>query len=472
MDFEDYSKLLKDAKKDREKIKNIFERISDEAISNNYKLTADISVMGMLSFFKSVRYKRFIKVYPSEFTSSLVDALHFIKENLHSCSEIPEDEVKTFTPTMESLSKMLDAVSHASDDLRDLLSLYEQEMIIRNSTELRPLYPSDHEFVEDIVDYLYNIIEQNKDNAEVNKKIKSLIMLLPMGFVKNEFLAYTESTLREAMADMSSSSIKQIYKNLSDLIYHTSNTYYMELSENASRFGLDKKPGSLTDHEIQRGIRRIDFFMNLMNFLNMILTSSLMLCNLITDSETKNYVDINKYLYATEMIDSYFNGHTIKLNSEDIADPGMVTRQMNILSLLTDKNSTFIEAGVEQSVLIKTIYRGMGFTIYDIRKDNLFSELFNLFEYNMDDEPSEEELTDKVIKDILAMVEDELNHFPAFFRREKMKYIMNLLPVGFNDIDQVHEYIHMSIDSIRNERLLNYIEALIASMMSEKEEQG
>ncbi|TZE81591.1 hypothetical protein [Calorimonas adulescens] len=467
--MKNYKQIIKDSRGNKEQMHRFFEEISAEITSNNYILTMDYSVNNMYNFFKAFRFNRFIKSFPSEFTLPVIEGLRFIEVNLPECINLSEENIKAFVPLKENLLQILEGVLYAIDDLNILLSLYEQELVVKDVTsDLRPLYDSDHQFIDDMMGYLYAAIEKDENGTTVNKNIKSLILLLPMGFVKNEFLSYVERVLNEALSNMSPSGIKAVCQNLASLTNHTSNPYYLKLYEIAKEYGLDKRPGGLSYEEIVSGMHFISFFSNALNLFKSILTSILSIGDIITDSLAANCIDMNNYLYLSSMIDDYINGRRIAVKLSP-PDRSMMKDHLKLLSTLTQYGNEFISSGIDTLTLSQVIYKGMGFAFYDTKEDNLLSELFNLFEHDMDENPAEEEFIDDNIKDIVKMIDDEISHFPAFFRKERMKYIMNILPVGFNSMDELHEYIHMSLDTLSNERSLYYVETLVASLISKNE---
>lgn len=474
MDPKELQKQIRESKNSGEKIQKIFNEVSADLINNSYNLAAEISYARMLTFFRFVPYKYISKLYPQEFIIPIIDGLKFIRDNLGRYSNIREEDIKAFEDTRQKLLEMLNSIYSAGSDLNSLLDLYDQENVIRYSSELKPLYPSSHDFVEDTLDYLHGKLLQTEDSAEINRTIKNLFMLLPVGFVKNEFLSYVRNTLRDAVTDMPDAAIKEIHDKLLKLIWHTANPYYTALFNVALKYGLDKKPSSLTDSQLDKNIAKIGALMDRLDLAEEITNSILLMYDLITDKETGSHVDMNKYASLCDSIDSYLSGKRIKVDTEGMIDTDMLDRQINTVSLLSDKTDIFTKAGIEQSTLSAAALNGIMFAKYDSLYDELYSGLYNLFEYGGYDEsaePAEDVSVDDLVEKIAAAVEDELSHFPAFFRRERMRSIMNALPVGFNDMEEIHEYLHKSMDSIHNERQLYYIETIVASMENAQNDQ-
>ncbi len=474
MDSQEYDKQLRQAGNDGKKIKDLFDIISAGLTDNGYDLSAGISALRMLTFFSSVPYGRLFMYCPGKMAAAIIDGVKFIGGNLGRCGEVPEEETKAFAAVQKELMDVLDGIYWAGSDLESLLDLYEQENIIRNSEQLKPLYPTAHDFIEDTVGYLYDKMDQNQSSAEINKTIKDLVMLLPMGFVKNEFLSYAGGTLREAVMEMPTSIIARIHDIMAKFIRHADNPYYAELFDTAAKYGLDSKPGSLTDGKLKENTRRIRAFISRLDLMREITASILLMHDLIDDGSTKSRAAVDKYLYISDIIASYLDSKRVRSDAKATVDEDTLSRQIEAVSFLLDKADTFAKAGIGQSDITESALVGMLFTRYDSMYDRLHATLFNLFEYadyDESDQPAEDAYIDETIEDIASMIEDDLRLFPAFFRRERMRNIMNELPVGFNDIEDVHEYIHRSIDSIADDRLLFYTEALVSSL-PDMEENG
>ncbi len=465
MNTEEYSNQLNKSQNSSKKMKNLLDRISGELIDNGYKLSAGISASRMLGFFASVPYGRLVKFYPENMVAPIINGLKFLEGNLR-CDKLTDKKKESFEETSGDLMDILTGLHWAETNLACLLDLYDQENTIRNS-EIKPLFPSTQDFVSDTIKHLYNKMQQNENSTEINNTLKRLIILLPMGLDESGFLSYIDGTLRDATLDMPVSIINRIHEVITKLVCHTNNVYYTVLFNIAAKYGLGKKPAGLTEDILRKNRRRIHSFISRLDALKDITTSILLMYEIITDNSTKSIAVRESYFYLSDIISSYLAGEKIKDSSEDLINKDMLNEQVKTVSFLLNKTDTFATAGIKQSFISQTAYKGMMFARYDSMFDRMHSELFNLFEYfNYDEleEPSDDAYIDQFVSSITKSAEDELKIYPAFFRRVIMRNIMNELPIGFNDIGEVRKYICQSIASIADEKYLYYTEALVSAL--------
>lgn len=324
---------------------------------------------------------------------------------------------------------------------------------------------TDEDFTREIMQYIFS----DEENAVINEKICEIIAELPLRMTKGKFFELLDQGL--------SVYSKTDQQTIDDFIYMLKSSSMLQLPEELESIDVL--------NTIYNEVTKMDFnsiteeqFVNLENVLRFAADFIEKQTNLYTMLEgmiNKAYVILIAVPYVsfdekeieccrkiiTAINQNYINGN-YKTLSDDITDqfvflegiPEELNQKIQSVEFILDqvKNDNL---GIVKSIMADNIYLGL-FICENLLSDSLFIDLTDIKNiFNKNETTAEEEI------DILKYLHEQRNELvkslKEFFEthqkqvnRSVMALIISRIPVFFNNITEVQDYVYNALSNCTN----------------------
>lgn len=387
-----------------------------------------------------------------------------VKDYLARLNKVIENEVINSGSTGTSKESILEVDSIRNEIIKtmevvtsyaDKLRIYEY---ILNRIEYRYSEEEfdDEYYMNDLTNDLMHYILADKDNMVVNSKITEIVGQLPMRMSKNKFFEYVAEaftlyygaqkgtvddfvySLRTvAMLDIPEG-FEDSFKDVNEIYNDLKNADYKNLTQEEFKLLSDKL---LVATQIMTGTS--DLFVTLTQLVNDVYTIILSKMYAFTDVD-----EINKGKYVIKAIFDGFNGNDYDAEDEKLMDcfTSFEGQQEKILAV-TSANEYAIEYALKnegstlQSLMMDTLYSSLDI----ITKLQSGSDFIALNEDSSRNEIVENEYVDNAFKAITEEFKALFSDSPQIASRAVMSAVLSQLPVFFNNIDEIQNYINTSL---------------------------
>lgn len=324
---------------------------------------------------------------------------------------------------------------------------------------------TDEDFTREVMQYIFS----EEDNAVVNSRICEIISELPLRMTKNKFFELLDGGM-------------SVYKDtdkitIDDFIYSVETSAMLKMPENMEHYtelfeiyneikAIDYK--NITEKEYRDTAEKLNFaadyieratdiFMILQGLINkayvMVITAPYVDTE---DKEVKNSVDIIRNIN-----ENFYNDEFITLE-EKITDnfiflEGVPEKIQNTIQsaeyVLDDVKKDKLD--IVKNIMADKIYLGL-FLCEKLLSDSLFINLsaeYNIFEEKTVDKNDETDITeylrekqDKLITELTEF----FNSNQKIVNKSVMSLVLSKLPVFFNNITEVQDYIYNSLNNCTN----------------------
>lgn len=323
---------------------------------------------------------------------------------------------------------------------------------------------TDEDFTREIMQYIFS----DEDNAVINSKICEVIAELPLRMTKNKFyellcngLSVYEKTDKETIDDfiyvLKSSSMLSIpdkletYGELKEIYDFVQNITYAQITEEQFHEAEDKLKYAACFIEEETNV-----FMMLQGLINkayamLIAAPYADMSDKETECARTIIGEIHKSFY-----DSEYKTLEDEITDKFVFFEGVPEEVQNVLQsveyvLDNIKNNNL---GIVKSIMADTIYQGL-FVCECLLTDSLFidlTEILTVFE-KVDKVEEETDLTEylakqreELIKELMAFFEQNQKQV----NRSVMALIVSRLPVFFNNITEIQDYVYHALSSCTN----------------------
>lgn len=416
-----------------------------------------------------------IKEYTDEFNQIL-------RENLFKSKE--DDERKRVIDKIDGIRNKVFNSVNLLIAYADIFTCYEYvsnrcEYMFKNNENYGKI--SDEDFTRQIMQYIFS----DEDNTAINSKISEVIAELPLRLTKSKFfqllsdgLSVYYKTDKETVDDfvymLKTSALLELPQNLSEYkelyeIYNdVKNINYSEITEEQFH-GLETKLKYVADY--------IDKETNLLMLLQGIINRIyvIMLAEPYADNEDKDIKACIDVILAIN--DNFSDAEYISL-PDDVTDmfvflegvPESIHEQLQNVEYVLD-NIRNNHLSIVKDIMADNVYKGL-FIAQNLITDSLFvnlSDINNVFE----DSHSEDEDFD--VKKYVSDIRDELiAELTDFFKNNQkpvnksvMAVILSSLPVFFNNITEVQDYIYNSLSNCTNNAEKQAATEILKSIINE-----
>lgn len=324
---------------------------------------------------------------------------------------------------------------------------------------------TDEDFTREVMQYIFS----EEDNAVVNSRICEIISELPLRMTKNKFFELLDGGM-------------SVYKDtdkitIDDFIYSVETSAMLKIPENMEHYtelfeiyneikAIDYK--NITEKEYRDTAEKLNFaadyieratdiFMILQGLINKAYVMVIAAPYVDTeDKEVKNSVDIIRNIN-----ENFYNDEFITLE-EKITDnfiflEGVPEKIQNIIQsaeyVLDDVKKD--KLNIVKNIMADKIYLGL-FLCEKLLSDSLFINLsaeYNIFEEKTVDKNDETDITeylrekqDKLITELTEF----FNSNQKIVNKSVMSLVLSKLPVFFNNITEVQDYIYNSLNNCTN----------------------
>ena len=324
---------------------------------------------------------------------------------------------------------------------------------------------TDEDFTREVMQYIFS----EEDNAVVNSRICEIISELPLRMTKNKFFELLDGGM-------------SVYKDtdkitIDDFIYSVETSAMLKMPENMEHYtelfeiyneikAIDYK--NITEKEYRDTAEKLNFaadyieratdiFMILQGLINKAYVMVIAEPYVETeDKEVKNSVDIIRNIN-----ENFYNDEFITLE-EKITDnfiflEGVPEKIQNIIQsaeyVLDDVKKD--KLNIVKNIMADKIYLGL-FLCEKLLSDSLFINLsaeYNIFEEKTVDKNDETDITeylrekqDKLITELTEF----FNSNQKIVNKSVMSLVLSKLPVFFNNITEVQDYIYNSLNNCTN----------------------
>ena len=324
---------------------------------------------------------------------------------------------------------------------------------------------TDEDFTREVMQYIFS----EEDNAVVNSRICEIISELPLRMTKNKFFELLDGGM-------------SVYKDtdkitIDDFIYSVETSAMLKMPENMEHYtelfeiyneikAIDYK--NITEKEYRDTAEKLNFaadyieratdiFMILQGLINKAYVMVIAAPYVDTeDKEVKNSVDIIRNIN-----ENFYNDEFITLE-EKITDnfiflEGVPEKIQNIIQsaeyVLDDVKKDKLD--IVKNIMADKIYLGL-FLCEKLLSDSLFINLsaeYNIFEEKTVDKNDETDITeylrekqDKLITELTEF----FNSNQKIVNKSVMSLVLSKLPVFFNNITEVQDYIYNSLNNCTN----------------------
>ena len=324
---------------------------------------------------------------------------------------------------------------------------------------------TDEDFTREVMQYIFS----EEDNAVVNSRICEIISELPLRMTKNKFFELLDGGM-------------SVYKDtdkitIDDFIYSVETSAMLKMPENMEHYtelfeiyneikAIDYK--NITEKEYRDTAEKLNFaadyieratdiFMILQGLINKAYVMVIAAPYVDTeDKEVKNSVDIIRNIN-----ENFYNDEFITLE-EKITDnfiflEGVPEKIQNIIQsaeyVLDDVKKDKLD--IVKNIMADKIFLGL-FLCEKLLSDSLFINLsaeYNIFEEKTVDKNDETDITeylrekqDKLITELTEF----FNSNQKIVNKSVMSLVLSKLPVFFNNITEVQDYIYNSLNNCTN----------------------
>ena len=324
---------------------------------------------------------------------------------------------------------------------------------------------TDEDFTREVMQYIFS----EEDNAVVNSRICEIISELPLRMTKNKFFELLDGGM-------------SVYKDtdkitIDDFIYSVETSAMLKMPENMEHYtelfeiyneikAIDYK--NITEKEYRDTAEKLNFaadyieratdiFMILQGLINKAYVMVIAAPYVDTeDKEVKNSVDIIRNIN-----ENFYNDEFITLE-EKITDnfiflEGVPEKIQNTIQsaeyVLDDVKKDKLD--IVKNIMADKIYLGL-FLCEKLLSDSLFINLsaeYNIFEEKTVDKNDETDITeylrekqDKLITELTEF----FNSNQKIVNKSVMSLVLSKLPVFFNNITEVQDYIYNSLNNCTN----------------------
>lgn len=324
---------------------------------------------------------------------------------------------------------------------------------------------TDEDFTREVMQYIFS----EEDNAVVNSRICEIISELPLRMTKNKFFELLDGGM-------------SVYKDtdkitIDDFIYSVETSAMLKMPENMEHYtelfeiyneikAIDYK--NITEKEYRDTAEKLNFaadyieratdiFMILQGLINKAYVMVIAAPYVDTeDKEVKNSVDIIRNIN-----ENFYNDEFVTLE-EKITDnfiflEGVPEKIQNIIQsaeyVLDDVKKDKLD--IVKNIMADKIYLGL-FLCEKLLSDSLFINLsaeYNIFEEKTVDKNDETDITeylrekqDKLITELTEF----FNSNQKIVNKSVMSLVLSKLPVFFNNITEVQDYIYNSLNNCTN----------------------
>lgn len=349
----------------------------------------------------------------------------------------------------------------------DIFSRYEYvsnrcEYLFKDSEKYGKI--SDEDLTREIMQYIFS----DEDNAMINSKISEVVAELPVRLTKNKFFQYLSDgfsvytqTDKETIDDFvymirTAALLKlpdglEEYEELFEIYKDVSNISFTELTEEQFQ-NLEAK--------LQYAANFINEETNLLMILQGLINKVyvLMITTPYADCDDKEQVACMNIIQAVH--DNFGDADYISL-PDDITDifvflegvPEHIREKMQSVEYVLDtiKNNYL---SIVKDIMADNIYQGL-FIAQNLLVDSLFvdlSDIQNIFE-DENDLVEEFDVAQYVVKQRDAMIADLtefFNNHQKLINKSVMAVILSSLPVFFNNITEVQDYVYNSLSNCTN----------------------
>lgn len=365
--------------------------------------------------------------------------------------ETLQESIKEADEIRNEIAKIMEIVTSYVDKLR----IYEY---ILNRVEYRF---SEEEFNEeyymnDLTNDLMHYILSDKDRMVVNSKISEIIGQLPIRLSKAKFYDYIKSAFSlyygaqkgtiddfvyairtTAMLDQPEG-FESSFEDVNAIYNDLSNTDYRNLTQEEYKALTDKL---LIATQIMTNTS--DLFVILTQLVNDVYTIILSKMYAFNDVD-----EINKSKYVIKSILDGYNGNDYDSENNTIMDcfTGLEGKQEKILAVTT-ANEFAIDYVLKnqkdtlQSFMLETIYNSLSV----ISKLQSGSDFITLYESVGRQESASNEYVDMACNNLIYELEISFKDSPQIVNRAVMSTVLSQLPVFFNNLDEIQNYINTSL---------------------------
>ena len=324
---------------------------------------------------------------------------------------------------------------------------------------------TDEDFTREVMQYIFS----EEDNAVVNSRICEIISELPLRMTKNKFFELLDGGM-------------SVYKDtdkitIDDFIYSVETSAMLKMPENMEHYtelfeiyneikAIDYK--NITEKEYRDTAEKLNFaadyieratdiFMILQGLINKAYVMVIAAPYVDTeDKEVKNSVDIIRNIN-----ENFYNDEFITLEEK-------ITDNFIFLEVCPEKIHNIIQSAeyvlddvkkdkldIVKNIMADKIYLGL-FLCEKLLSDSLFINLsaeYNIFEEKTVDKNDETDITeylrekqDKLITELTEF----FNSNQKIVNKSVMSLVLSKLPVFFNNITEVQDYIYNSLNNCTN----------------------
>ncbi len=399
-----------------------------------------------------------LKEYTEEFNSIIKEYVVDVKvdENREKAVERIDILRNKIYKTVDILAAYADIFSRYEYVSNRCEYLFKEETVDSKYT--------DEDFTREIMQYIFS----DEDNTVINSKICEIIAELPLRLTKSKFfqllsdgLSVYSKTDKETIDDfvyvLKSSSMLALPDGLED--YSELNEIY-EMVKAVDYSKITKEEFDKLENELRYAADFIDKETNVFMMLQGIVNRTyVMILSAPYVDEYDKEVECSMKIIK-EINNNFTSGEYITL-------PDEVTDLFVFLEGVPEKVHSKIEGeefaldniknnhlSIIKSIMADNIYQGL-FISQNLISDSLFADLSDI--KNIFEEKSEEE-TEFDIKEYINTVRDELvMQLTEFFKnnqkqvnRSVMALIISRLPVFFNNITEVQDYVYNSLSNCTN----------------------
>lgn len=321
---------------------------------------------------------------------------------------------------------------------------------------------------------IYNYIFSEKDNVVINTKISGLVSELPMRLSKNKFFdmidnAYSiyKGSEKKSLDDFDFSlrvagciypiDTDSDYSELTDMEKELASIDYSEIDEDTYN-----KARNICELASEKLENMITFYMDATAVLNKLIVLSV--CK-------GTFYDVNEENAVKKAIELSRKAQTETISDEEFYDcfsvfegvQETISRRLdgpdNAIPEIIDINRDAILAFKEDADMLLMISRLMSSSTFaDINVSVIADELV--------DEAYAKNKTEAIVKDFAEYFETKDRNY----RRAVMAAVCGMLPVFFNNTDEIKKYINVSLSQCNDEAEKKAVMEILSSLMYNNED--
>lgn len=433
-------------------------------LMNLYNKYASVEIaMNYYSFYEMIKDggidHNILNVFAEEYNNIVKDYVINI-----SVDESRETAINKIDTLRNKVYKIVDALSTYAD----IFSRYEYvsnrcEYLFKGE-EISEKY-SDEDFTREIMQYIFS----KEDNTVINSKISEIIAELPLRLTKSKFFellsnglsVYSKTdkaTIDDFVYILKSSALLAIPDNIRE--YEELNSIY-EMVKNIDYQNITKEQFDKLEDELRYAAdfieKETNIFMILQDLINK--TYVKIIAAPYISEDDKETECCNKIIIS---INEEFN------NSEYISLPDEVTDMFVFLEGVPETLQSKINSveytldtikkdylGIVKSIMADNIYQGL-FIAQNLMTDSLFVSLSDaqvVFENRCEkdiDEFDAEKYVAEVRDEMVLLLTEFFKNNQKQVNRSVMALIISRLPVFFNNITEIQDYVFNSLSNCTN----------------------